>query len=111
MLKPGVELAMQRSSTRICDNCRKRVAGRFAHRDLRHAGLLDRHADELLQLAGRIHLADDVAAADELPVDVELWNRRPLGERRIAGIVVLILISLLILELEGKRTITLYPST
>ena len=81
MLKPGVELEMQRSSTRICDNCRKRLAGRFAHRDLRHAGLLDLHADEFLQLSGRIHLADDVAASDELPIDIELWNRRSLVER------------------------------
>ena len=80
VLKPGVELEMQRSSSRICDNCRKRLAGRFAHRDLRHAGLLDLHADEQLQLSGRIHLADDIAASDELPVDVELRNRRPLGE-------------------------------
>ena len=47
----------------------------------RHAGLLDLHADELLQLSGRIHLADDVAASDELPVDVELGGRRPIGER------------------------------
>ena len=81
MLKPGVDLEMQRSSTRICHNCRKRLAGRFADRDLRHAGLLALHADELVQFSGGIHLADDVAASDELPVDVELWNRRPLGER------------------------------
>ena len=81
MLKTAVNLEMQRSSTRICDNCRKRLAGRFAHRELRHAGLLDRHADKLLQLSGRFHLADDVAASNELPVDLELWIRRPLGER------------------------------
>src|SRR5262249_47230368 len=32
------------------------------------------------QLAGVVHLADDVAAADELALDVELRNRRPLRE-------------------------------
>src|SRR3954465_5951863 len=32
---------------------------------------------QLLQFAGLEHLADDVAAADELALDVELRNRRP----------------------------------
>src|SRR5689334_22530438 len=38
---------------------------------------VDRHAllgEELLQFAGLEHLADDVAAADELTLDVELGN-------------------------------------
>src|SRR5437868_5280760 len=34
----------------------------------------------LLQFARLEHLADDVAAADELPLDVELRDRRPVGE-------------------------------
>jgi hypothetical protein len=32
------------------------------------------------ELAAGVHLADDVAAADELPVDVELGDRRPARE-------------------------------
>ena len=28
-----------------------------------------------------MHLADDVAASHELPIDVELWDCRPVGER------------------------------
>ena len=43
--------------------------------------LRDLYADELLQLSGRMHLADNVATSDELPIDVELWDRRPFGER------------------------------
>jgi len=42
----------------------------------------DRHAlvgKELLQFAGLEHLADDVAAADEFALDVELRNGRPIG--------------------------------
>src|SRR3954469_11170539 len=34
---------------------------------------------ELLQFAGLEHLADDVATADELALDVELRNGRPVG--------------------------------
>src|SRR5262249_49369253 len=34
-----------------------------------------------LQLAGLEHLADDVATADELALDVELRDRRPVRER------------------------------
>src|ERR1019366_3390539 len=34
---------------------------------------------QLLQLAGLEHLADDVAAADELALDVKLRNGRPVG--------------------------------
>src|ERR1700759_1268957 len=34
---------------------------------------------QLLQLAGLEHLANDVAAADELALDVELRNGRPVG--------------------------------
>src|SRR6187551_3889110 len=33
--------------------------------------------EELLQFAGLEHLADDVAAADELALDIELRDRRP----------------------------------
>src|SRR4051794_25623545 len=43
----------------------------------------DRHAlalEHLDQLPGREHLADDVAAADELALHIELGNGRPLGE-------------------------------
>src|SRR5205814_7642144 len=43
----------------------------------------DRHAlflEHLLQLTGLEHLADDVAAADELAVDVKLGDRRPVRE-------------------------------
>ena len=35
--------------------------------------------EQLLQLARLVHLAQDVAAADEFAVDVELRNRRPVG--------------------------------
>src|SRR5882672_1423379 len=35
---------------------------------------------QLLQFAGLEHLADDVAAADELALDVELGNGRPVAE-------------------------------
>jgi len=34
---------------------------------------------ETLQLAGLEHLADDIAAADELSLHVQLRNRRPVG--------------------------------
>ena len=50
-------------------------------RSVASPSVMDLHADELLELSGRMHRADDVAAADELPIDVELWDRRPLGER------------------------------
>src|SRR5450755_2413312 len=36
-------------------------------------------AERLLQLAGLVHLGHDVRAADELAVDVELWDGRPVG--------------------------------
>src|SRR6516162_2424535 len=42
----------------------------------------DRHAlvgEELLQFTGLKHFADDVAAADELALDVELRNGGPVG--------------------------------
>src|SRR5271167_1019386 len=35
---------------------------------------------ELSELAGFEHLADDVAAAHELAFHIELWNCRPVGE-------------------------------
>src|ERR1700693_3497845 len=35
--------------------------------------------DEVVQFARLEHFADDVAAADELALDVELGNRRPVG--------------------------------
>jgi hypothetical protein len=47
----------------------------------RSGSAFDAHAllvEEALQLAGLEHLADDVASADELALDVELGNRRPL---------------------------------
>src|SRR6266567_8215768 len=50
-------------------------------RYLRGGAGLDRNAlvlEEVLQLAGLEHLADDVAAADELTLHVELRDRRPL---------------------------------
>src|SRR5205823_7457921 len=36
--------------------------------------------EDLLQLAGLVHLAYDVAAADELTLDIELRDRRPVRE-------------------------------
>ena len=36
----------------------------------------------LLELARLVHLGDDVAAADELAVDEQLRDRRPVGQRR-----------------------------
>src|ERR1700758_3020924 len=36
---------------------------------------------QLSELAGFEHLADDIAAADELAFDIELRNRWPIGER------------------------------
>src|SRR5690606_1448345 len=50
-----------------------RASGGGAHLDA--AGL-----QQLLQLAGLEHLADDVAAADELALNVELGDRRPARE-------------------------------
>src|ERR1700751_5137838 len=44
--------------------------------------LLHRNAlvlEQRLQLAGLEHLADDVAAADELALDIELRDGRPVG--------------------------------
>ena len=49
------------------------VAGRLVRR------LLD--AERLGQLAGLVHLRDDVAAADELPAHEQLRDGRPLGDR------------------------------
>jgi len=37
-------------------------------------------ADEVVQLARLVHLAHDIAAADELTLDIELGNGRPVGE-------------------------------
>src|SRR3954463_3653505 len=47
--------------------------------------------EELLQLAGLEHLAGDVAAADELALDVELRDRRPvrIGLDALADLLVL----------------------
>src|SRR4029077_13999814 len=66
-----------------------RLRGRDEEASLRP----DRHAllfEDLLQFAGFEHLADDVAAADELAVDVKLRHRRPvrvfldaLADRRV----------------------------
>ena len=42
-------------------------------------GRLD--AEDLSELAGLVHLGDDVAAADQLAVDEELRDRRPLRDR------------------------------
>src|SRR5437764_4811595 len=38
--------------------------------------------DELLELSALVHLRDDVAAADELPVDEELRDGGPVGPVR-----------------------------
>src|SRR5690606_12937594 len=35
--------------------------------------------EERLQFTGLEHLADDIASADELTLDIELWNGRPVG--------------------------------
>src|SRR3954451_20499464 len=43
-------------------------------------GRLD--AERLVQLAGLVHLGDDVAAADQLALDEELRDRRPVRQRR-----------------------------
>ena len=40
-----------------------------------------RFRQELLQLAALVHLDRDIATADELAVDVELGERRPVGDR------------------------------
>jgi uncharacterized SAM-binding protein YcdF (DUF218 family) len=45
----------------------------------RSGGALDGGAQQRRQLAARVHLAHDVAAADELPVHVHLRDRRPVG--------------------------------
>ena len=39
-------------------------------------------AEDLRQLAGLVHLGDDVAAPDQLAVHEQLWDRGPVGERR-----------------------------
>ena len=39
-------------------------------------------AERLGELAGLVHLGDDVAAADELAVDEELRDGRPVRQRR-----------------------------
>ena len=48
-------------------------------RRLRLGGLLD--AQRRGQLAGLVHLRDDVAAADQLALDEQLGDRRPVGDR------------------------------
>lgn len=40
------------------------------------------YRDELLQLGALVHLHHDIAAPNELPVDVQLRDRRPLGVQR-----------------------------
>src|SRR5437762_12270581 len=42
--------------------------------------LLERLLHDALQFAALVQLADDVAAADELAVHVDLRDRRPVGE-------------------------------
>src|SRR5206468_2666957 len=54
----------------ICRAAKFQPSGRRGDRD----ALVGK---QLLQFAGLEHLADDVAAADELALDVELRNRRP----------------------------------
>ena len=54
-------------------------AGSGAGASAGSAGLLG--AERLVQLAGLEHLGDDVAAADQLAVDEELRDRRPLRDR------------------------------
>ena len=50
-------------------------------RDLRRLGELHAlGAEHFLELAGLEHLADDVAAADEFTLHIELGDGRPLGE-------------------------------
>ena len=49
---------MQRSSSRICDNCRKRLAGRFAHSLSSAVGFLDRHTS-LARLVAYAHAGVD----------------------------------------------------
>ena len=54
--------------------------GGVAHPNLRRRPIRRLHPEHLVQLAVVEHLLDDVAAADEFPIDVELRNRRPVGE-------------------------------
>jgi hypothetical protein len=58
---------------RLADQARRQASGRGVDRD----ALVGK---QLLQLAGLEHLADDIAAADKLALDVELRNGRPVRE-------------------------------
>jgi len=55
----------------------ERAQGRRGDRDARSRGLDGLESEGLEELARPVHLLDDVAAADELALDVELRNRRP----------------------------------
>src|SRR6266705_2827161 len=66
-------MAPTASSPRDEKDCGRSGARAFLHG---HALVLE----QALQLAGLEHLADDVAAADELALDVELRDGRPARE-------------------------------
>src|SRR3546814_1250783 len=66
-------------SSDVCSS--ELVEGRGAARKLRRRLGLDAvGVEEFLQLAGLEHLANDVAAADELALHVELRDGRPVAE-------------------------------
>ncbi len=58
----------------------ERLRGGVAQVDDRRLHRLDLRAEHLVEVALRMHLADDVAAADELTIHVELRDRRPVTE-------------------------------
>src|SRR5688572_14599657 len=83
--------------------CAMRPTSVRRQRGLRSSGLLDRDAvvlEVLLELARLEHLGDDVGAADELALDVELWDGRPvrIGLDALAKFLVLQHISAVVVD-------------
>jgi hypothetical protein len=79
VLERGVDLNVQLSAL-TSDRAAQQQRRVVAHGHARHRHVLDRHAQELLQLAARVQLLHDVAAALELAVHVELRDGRPVRE-------------------------------
>src|ERR1022692_1420222 len=71
---------VQRAPTRVYKGRFERFDGRVANRHRRRVGCFAFHAKKPVKLPRRIHLTDNVAAANEFPIDIHLGYRRPLGE-------------------------------
>jgi hypothetical protein len=73
------DLQVQRHALRVRGALADRLGSRVGDGDLRRRAIRCAHAEQRMQLAAAVHLADDVGAADQLAFHVKLRNRRPLA--------------------------------